>query len=41
MKCLRCGEELDYEEVDIGVGILRGNYFCSKCGWSPSDEFKE
>jgi hypothetical protein len=33
--CPECGEELDYDEVDIGVGVQRDNYFCSFCYWAP------
>lgn len=33
--CPRCGAELEYDEVDIGVGVQRGNYRCSECGWEP------
>jgi primosomal protein N' len=33
--CPDCGEPLDYDEVDIGVGMQRGNYGCPNCGWVP------
>jgi transcription elongation factor Elf1 len=33
-KCPNCGEELTYDEVDIGVGVQRGNYRCDNCGWN-------
>jgi len=33
--CPECGEPLDYDEVDIGVGVQRGNYRCESCGWEP------
>ena len=33
--CPDCGEPLDYDEVDIGVGVQRGNYGCPNCGWVP------
>lgn len=29
--CLVCGEPLDYDEVDIGVGVQRGNPRCQAC----------
>lgn len=35
-KCPRCGEALDFEEVDIGVGTLRGNPGCPACFWTPA-----
>jgi hypothetical protein len=34
-KCPRCKEPLDYEEVDIGVGTLRGSPGCPACFWTP------
>ncbi len=34
--CPVCGSELDYDEVDIGVGIQTGNYRCEICGWYPA-----
>ncbi len=33
--CPRCGSELDFDEVDIGVGVLRGNPGCPSCHWTP------
>jgi len=36
--CPKCGTELEYDEVDIGVGTLRGNPGCPECHWTPSDE---
>lgn len=33
--CPKCGEPLDYDEVHIGVGVQRGNYYCQSCGWAP------
>ena len=38
MKCPKCDNELNYDEVDIGVGLMRGNYHCDICGWSDQDE---
>ena len=35
-KCPRCGEALDFEEVDIGVGTLRGAPGCPACYWTPA-----
>lgn len=37
MKCPKCDEELDFDEVDIGVGTMQGNYHCN-CGWSDQDD---
>lgn len=34
-KCPRCGEPLDFDEVDIGVGTMRGNPGCPACFWTP------
>lgn len=33
--CPECGADLEYDEVDIGVGIMRGNPGCRDCGWVP------
>jgi uncharacterized Zn finger protein (UPF0148 family) len=33
--CPDCGEPLEFDEVDIGVGVQRGNYNCPNCGWAP------
>lgn len=33
--CPECGAELEYDEVDIGVGVQRGNFYCPECGWEP------
>lgn len=33
--CPQCGEQLDYDEVDIGVGVMRGNPGCPSCHWTP------
>jgi transcription elongation factor Elf1 len=37
MNCPRCDEELNCDEVDIGVGTLQGNYHCDSCGWSEQE----
>jgi len=31
--CPECGEGVDRESVDVGVGILNGPYGCFECGW--------
>jgi len=33
--CPNCGTPLEYDEVDIGVGTLRGNPGCPECHWVP------
>lgn len=33
--CPHCGENLEFDEVDIGVGTLRGNPGCPNCHWTP------
>ena len=38
MKCPKCNEELNFDEVDIGVGIQKGNYHCDVCGWRAEEE---
>lgn len=36
-KCPECEAALEYDEVDIGVGVQRGNPRCPECGWVPDD----
>ena len=36
--CPHCGEALEYDEVDIGVGVQRGNPGCPSCLWTPSEQ---
>jgi hypothetical protein len=33
--CPDCSEPLDFDEVDISVGVQRGNPRCPNCGWEP------
>lgn len=33
--CPECRAPLIYDEVDVGVGVIRGNRGCDECGWSP------
>ncbi len=33
--CPECGDQLQFDEVDIGVGIQRGNPHCDSCLWYP------
>ena len=35
--CPQCGEPLEFDEVDIGVGVLRGNPRCFDCQWVEDD----
>ena len=32
--CPECSEELSFDEVDIGLGTLKGNWRCDFCGWT-------
>lgn len=38
MKCPKCGSDLTYDEVDIGVGVMQGNARCDNCGWVQEEE---
>lgn len=33
--CPKCGCPLEYDEVDVGVGTMRGNPGCPDCHWTP------
>ena len=35
INCPVCRSILTFDEVDIGVGTLTGNYRCDSCGWFP------
>ena len=37
MKCPKCNEECECDEVDVGVGIIYGPPRCPNCDWSASD----
>lgn len=37
LKCPKCGEMCDRDEVDIGVGIQYGPWGCNYCGWAEGD----
>jgi ribosomal protein L37AE/L43A len=37
-KCPKCGEECQREEVDIGVGIQTGPWYCTSCDWSEEGD---
>jgi len=39
MKCPKCNEDCDREEVDVGVGIIYGPWGCPNCGWSEDEEY--
>lgn len=34
MKCPKCSEDCDRDEVDVGVGVVYGPWGCPACGWS-------
>lgn len=34
-RCPRCGEPLEYDEVDIGIGTVRGGPGCPACHRTP------
>jgi len=37
--CPECGsEDVTRDEVDIGVGIQYGPWFCATCGWHESSK---
>jgi transcription elongation factor Elf1 len=40
-KCPKCGEEIIYDEVEIGVGLYRGNARCNNCGWTLDEEIEK
>lgn len=33
-KCPKCGGELEYDEVDVGVGVIKANPGCPACHWT-------
>jgi hypothetical protein len=35
--CPICGGPLEYDEVDVGVGTIRGNPGCPDCHWTLED----
>lgn len=37
--CPHCGAPCDREEVDVGVGVIRGPWGCGDCGWSEWPEY--
>lgn len=37
LTCPDCGEPLVYDEVDIGVGVIRSPSWCMCCGWSEEN----
>lgn len=39
--CPKCGAPLEYDEVDIGVGTIRGNPGCPDCHWTPDENPRE
>lgn len=39
--CPRCGAPCERYDVDIGVGILYGPWFCTQCAYNEDDEIRE
>ncbi len=34
MQCPRCGNsQMACDEIDFGVGVIQGPYWCDECGW--------
>ena len=39
-KCPKCGsDEIERDEVDVGVGVITGPWGCLECGWSENLEY--
>lgn len=38
MICPNCGEDCDRDEVDVGIGVMRGPWGCF-CGWSEDSKY--
>jgi hypothetical protein len=41
MKCPKCSEECNQDEVDVGVGVIYGPARCPNCGWCEEDRYNE
>lgn len=40
-KCPRCGiGEIECDEVDVGVGVIKGNCGCQNCYWTPDESLQ-
>lgn len=40
MNCPNCNaEDLERDEVDVGVGVIYGPYGCHACGWSEDERY--
>lgn len=38
--CPNCGSQnIERDEVDVGVGVIYGPYGCHDCGWSADPEY--
>jgi hypothetical protein len=35
--CPRCGEALEWDEADVGIGVIRGPAGCPACHWIEAD----
>lgn len=42
-RCPKCDGPVEYDEVDIGVGVQRGPEWCinPECGWNAEQELEE
>ncbi len=41
MKCPKCNEECDRDEVNVGVGIIYGPWYCLNCFWHEENKTVE
>lgn len=39
--CPVCGAPLEYDEVDVGIGTVRGRPGCPDCHWTPDRNPRE
>lgn len=38
-RCPQCGDACLRDEVDVGVGIIKGPWGCPRCAWSERPEY--